>query len=89
MRCGYDMRDDVIERAAAAELDRGLQDDDRHGAVDVVIPVDEDWLFAFDRGVEAIDGGAQASHLFRRVEMSNRRRQKTLRRIRVSNSTTD
>ncbi len=45
---------------AAAEFNRSLQNDDGHGAVDVVVAVDQNGLFAFDGGVDAVDGGAQA-----------------------------
>ena len=54
---------------AAAEFDRGLQNDDRHGAVDVVVAVDQNRLFAFDGGVDAVDGGAQARHPLGGVQM--------------------
>ena len=61
---------------ASAEFNRRLQDDDRHGAVHVVVAVNENGLFAFDGGVDAIDGRAQARHPFRSVKMRERRREK-------------
>lgn len=50
--------------SASAEFDGSLQNDDGHGSIYVVVAVDEDGLFAFDGGVEAVDGGAQAEHFF-------------------------
>ena len=64
---------------AAAELNRSLQNDDRHGAVHVVVAVDEHGLFAFDGGVDAVDGGAQTGHALRGVEVRERRREKDAR----------
>ena len=43
---------------AAAEFNRRLQNDDGHGAVDVVIAIDQDGLLALDCGVDAIDRDA-------------------------------
>ena len=43
---------------APAELDRRLQNDDRHGAIHVVISVNEDGLFALDCGFDSIHGDA-------------------------------
>ena len=43
---------------AAAEFNRRLQNDDGHGAVHVVIAVDQDGLLALDCGVDAIDRDA-------------------------------
>ena len=54
---------------AAAKLDRGLQDNDGHGAVDVVVAVDQDGFFAFDGGVEAVDRSGESSHSSRIVKM--------------------
>ena len=64
---------------AAAQFDRSLQNDDCHGAVDVIVAVDQDGFFAFDGGVDAIDGGAQAGHPFRSVKMGERGREKRWR----------
>ena len=46
---------DVIANAAAEDLDRGLEQDDRGGAIDVVIAVDEDGLVPGDRLLDARD----------------------------------
>ena len=75
--------------SAATKFDGSLQNDDRHRAVDVVISVDQDWLFAFDSGVEAVDRGAQPGHLLRRVEIGERGRKKTLRLFAVCNTPPD
>ena len=69
------VRDVEIGRAAA-EFDRRLQNDHGHGAVDVVVAVNQNLLFAFDSRVDAVDGGAKAGHEFRRVQMGQRRREK-------------
>ena len=63
---------DVEVGGAAAEFDGGFQNDDGHGAVDVVVAVDENGIFAFDGGVDAIDGGAQTGHLLGCVKMGDR-----------------
>src|SRR5580700_3203129 len=47
---------------ASAEFNRSLQDDDGHGAVHVVVAVDEDGLLAFDGGGDAIDSCWQTHH---------------------------
>ena len=60
---------------AAAELDRGLEDDDGGGAVHVVVAVDKDGLAALDGGSQALDGGTQSGHEIRRVEMCERGRE--------------
>ncbi len=49
-------------RSASAKLDRRLEDDDGGGAVDVVVAVDQDALFAFDGCIQAIDCGLHAAH---------------------------
>src|SRR5258708_674197 len=56
----------------AAELNCGLQDDDRHRAVHVVVAVNQDGLLPFDGCVQAVNGGANAGHLFRWMEMGKR-----------------
>ena len=60
---------DVEVGCASAELNRGLQDDDGHGAVHVIVAVDENGFFAFDGGVDAIDRCAEASHPVGSVQM--------------------
>ena len=60
-------------RRSSAEFDRRLQNDDGHRAVHVVVAVNQNRFFALDGGVDAIDGGAQAGHLFGRVQMGKGR----------------
>jgi hypothetical protein len=67
--------------AAAAEFDGGLQNDDCHRAIDVVVAVDENGLFAFDGRCHALYRDAQAAHLLGRVQVGQRWRQKTQGRI--------
>src|ERR1700686_3941262 len=55
------MRHGEVGRAPA-EFDRRLQNDERHGAIDVVIAVNEDRLYALNGGINAIDGCAEAGH---------------------------
>ena len=45
----------VVVDLAAANLQRGLQDDDGGGAVHVVVAIDEDGLAALDGGAQALD----------------------------------
>ena len=54
---------------SAAKLDGGLQNDDRRGAVDVVVAVNQDFLFALDGRFQAVDGGAEAGHPLGKVKM--------------------
>ena len=68
---------------AAAEFNCGLQDNDRHGAVHVVVAVDEDGLFALDRGIDAVNSGAQAGHALGSVQMRKGRRKIAPSRIRI------
>src|SRR5205807_4727558 len=63
--------------AAAAELNGGLQNDDRHRAIDVVVAVDENGLFAFDGRCNTLYRDAQAAHLRGRGRAGQRRRHKT------------
>ena len=63
---------DMKVGGAAAEFDRGLQNDDCHRAIHVVVAVDQHGLFPFDGRVQAVDGGAQASHLFGRIKVIDR-----------------
>ncbi len=55
--------------SASAEFNGRLQDDDGHRSVDVVVSIDKHWFFALDGGIDAVDGGAKAGHLFGRVQM--------------------
>ena len=48
--------------SAAAKFNRCFQDDDRGSAVDVVVAVDENSLFALDRGLQTIDSGFHPGH---------------------------
>ncbi len=59
----------VVVDLAAAQLESGLQDDDRGGAVDVVVAVDEDGLAALDGGLQSLDGRAQSGHPVRVVKV--------------------
>src|SRR6476620_4419158 len=73
--------------SAAAQLDRRFQDYHRSGAIDVVVAVNEDSLFALDRCIQTFDRGLHAGHQIRRVEMVNRGEQETscgFRRVNLS-----
>ncbi len=74
---------------ASAEFDCRFQDDDRHGAIDVVVAVDEDGFFSFDGGVDAVDGGAKAEHFFGCVQMIERREQEASCGVGIGDATTD
>ena len=63
---------------AAAQLNRGFEDDDRGGAVDVVVAIDQDLFFVLDRGFDPVDGGLHAGHQIGRMQMRERGRQETL-----------
>ena len=82
------MRDVEVGRASA-ELDRGFQNDDGHGAVHVVVAVDEDGFFAFDGGVDAIDRCAEAGHTIWSVKMGERRGEKGAGRFRIGDAAAD
>jgi hypothetical protein len=62
---------DVKVGRTAAKFDGGFQNDDGHRSINIVIAIDEDGFFAFNGRVDAVDGGAQARHLFRGVQMIN------------------
>src|SRR5258708_19642623 len=49
----------------AAELNCGLQDDDRHRAVHVVVAVNQDGLLPFDCSVQAVNGTPNSPNYFR------------------------
>ncbi len=59
----------VVLDLAAAEFERGLEDDDGGGAVNVVVAIDKDGFVALDGGAQAVDGGAQSGHEVWRMEM--------------------
>ena len=94
--CGGGLLDDLVAHAvafadavrhveldlAAAELERGLEDDDGGGAVDVVVAIDKDGFAALDGGAQALDGGAQSGHEIGRMEMGERGREEFLRLLR-------
>ena len=60
---------DVEIASTSAEFDSCLQDNDGHGAVNVVVAINENWFFAVDGGVNAIHSGLQTCHQERRVQM--------------------
>ena len=55
--------------APPAKLDGGFQDDDGGRAVDVVVAVDEDFLFALDCRIQPVDCRLHPQHLERVVKM--------------------
>ena len=55
---------------AAAQLNRGLQDDDCGRAIHVVVAVDQDGFFVLDGGFDAINRRLHARHQVRRMQMS-------------------
>ena len=67
---------------AAAELQRGLEDNDGGGAVHVVVAIDEDGFAALDGGAQTVDSGTQSGHEVGRMEMGQRRREEFLRLLR-------
>src|SRR5205807_7310223 len=64
---------------ASAELNRSLQNDHRHGAINIVVAVNQDGLFALDGRFDAGDSGGQSTHLLGRVQVGERRREATNR----------
>src|ERR1700741_549710 len=52
----------------SAKLNGCLQDDNRGGAVDVVVPIDQDTFLAVDGGLNAIDRPPHARHELRRMK---------------------
>ena len=73
----------VVVGLAAAQLQRGLQDDDRGGAVHVVVAIDENGLAAFDGRAQALHRRAQAGHQVGRVQVVQRGIEKLLGLLRV------
>ena len=65
--------------AAAAQLDRGFQNDDGGGAVHVVVAVDEDLLAVGDGAAQALGGLVHAEHQVRRVQVIEFRIQELVR----------
>src|SRR5262249_41073708 len=61
--------------AATAELDCGLENNDRGRAVDVVVAVNQNSFLAFNGRVETIQGYLHAGHQVRGVQLCECRRQ--------------
>ena len=76
----------VVLDLAAADFERGLEDHDGGGAVDVVVAIDKDGFTALDGGTQAFDCGAQSRHEVGRVEMRQRGRQEFLRLFRCGDA---
>src|SRR5271170_2562241 len=72
--------------STAAKFDRRFQNDDGGGAVDVIVAIDENAFFALDGGVDAINGSFHAQHQIGRMKLSERRIEKTLGGLRISDS---
>ena len=68
---------------AAAEFNCGLQNNDRHGAICVVVAVDEHGFFTLDGGIDAINRGAQARHALGGMQMRKGRRKIAVGRIQI------
>ena len=64
-------------RRAAAQFDRGLEDDDCGRAIHVVVAVDQDGFFVLDCGFDAINGRLHAGHQVGRMQMRKRGREET------------
>ena len=54
---------------SASQLDRGAKNDNRGGAVDVVVAVDQHALAVGDSAAQALDGGLHAEHAQRVVKV--------------------
>ena len=54
---------------AAREFDGRFEDDDGGGAIDVVVAVNQHFLFALDGGFQAIQRRLHSAHLERIVKM--------------------
>ena len=65
---------------AARHLDSLLQNDHRHGSVDVVVAVDQDLLFGLDGGLDPRHGVAHSGEQQRIVQMPEIGREETPRR---------
>ena len=61
----------VVVNLSAAQLQRRLQNDDRRGAVHVVVAIDKDRLAAFDGRAQPLHRNAKAGHQVGRVEVSD------------------
>ncbi len=80
---------DVEVGGSAAEFDCSLKNDDGHGAIDVIVSVDQDRIFAFDGRVDTADGAAQAGHVLGQMEVRERRSEKARGGVSVGQSATD
>src|SRR5262249_25063292 len=65
----FDPVGDVKIGGAAAKLNRGFQDDDCRGSVDVVVAIDQDLLSIDNGSAYAFDGFTHAAHQVRRVQL--------------------
>ena len=59
----------VVLDFATAQLQRGLQDHNSGGTVDIVVAVDEDRLGALDGSAHPFDGCAQSAHEVGRMKL--------------------
>ncbi len=69
----------VVVHFAAAEFKRGFQDDDRGGAVHVVVAVDEHRFAALDGRLQPLHGSAKSQSSSRDNEDPAERREKLVR----------
>ncbi len=72
-----------------AQLDGRLQNDDCRGAIDVVVAVNQNFLFALHRRFQPVKRGFHPAHQQRVVEVAKLRRKKTRSRLRLVDSAPD
>ena len=73
----------MVRGLAAGQLDGFFQDHHRHGTVHVVVAVDQDFFLGFDGGSQALDGFAHSGERQGIVQVIERRRQESLRGLRI------
>src|SRR5947209_876692 len=56
--------------SAAAQFNRGLQNNDGGGPVDVIVTVDENSFLPLDSSIQTVDSGFHAAHQVRGVQMT-------------------
>ena len=71
---------------AAAQLNRGLEDDDRGRTIHVVVAVNQNRFFVLDGSFDPIDRRLHASHQIRRMQVSKRGSEEALRRFGFADS---